>query len=63
MVTAAETAFKTPTLGSILLRLRRTDSIVSGMPCPIILGEPYLIRSPAMRPPEAGRTMTSNRTG
>jgi len=46
-------------LGSILLLLSRTDSMVSGIPWPMILVEPNLMRRPAIRPPMAGRTMTS----
>jgi len=60
IVKAADRALRTPTFASILLLPSRTDSMASGMPCQIILVEPYLIISPATRPPNAGTRITSN---
>src|SRR5579885_2513730 len=45
---AVETGFRTATLGSILLFVMRIDSSASGMPCPLILSDPYLAIIPMM---------------
>ena len=55
---AAESGFRIATFASMRLREVSTASIASGMPCPLILSEPYFAMSPTIRPPITGITIT-----
>ena len=51
---AAEIGFSTATLASMRLLDVSTASIASGIPCPLIFGDPYFAISPIMSPPITG---------
>src|SRR5580693_8559062 len=55
---AAEMGFRMATRGAMRLRLNRTASIASGMPCPLIFEVPYFAITPTISPPMTGVTMT-----
>ena len=55
---AAEIGLRIATRGSIRLRLIITASMASGIPCPLILGEPYFAMKPTMIPPITGIRIT-----
>jgi hypothetical protein len=55
---AAETGFNIATLAAMRLLEARTASIASGIPWPLIFGEPYLAMKPTMIPPIAGTMIT-----
>jgi hypothetical protein len=58
MAIAADSGFRIATRGWMRLRLNSTASMASGIPCPLIFGEPYLAMKPTMSPPITGMKMT-----
>src|SRR5690606_3678206 len=57
--TAADSGLRNVTRAGIRLSASRTFSIVSGIPCPRIAGDPYLAISPTITPPITGIATTT----